>query len=572
MDFASANNKIASSAGIVTPSTSASSSPSFEANRDYALHSESQNNGEPWGLGIVLSNQRNADAGQNAGMAGLVTTHSPRYTTPTRSGPPSSLPATRPSKKRTNGNSKRSAATTGASGTAASFFQKLAASFTSFMSTTSDNDDRRHARPKSQIEDMLESYYISQGREVPGWVRSPPPDPQIDTETRQSILLTNPHNASATNISQQSMDPSRESSSKPGSSKSVFRSFARLNISKFTRQPFLGLHSPSAGTSDVQHFGNEDANGSTKNRAREKSHTPRLKYRRQMKQNTTGSDPNLRTSQTPGASSTPPVHVQLVESSDESLAEDNDSGFGSPLDIPSPIPGLQHSSESRLVESNNAGSGADVGSPDPMEMQSPKRYPTVSRIFGRDGRKQDNGSETPSASPSLNNHMQITAGFPTTRIQDRSQKITPKSPWLQYFSTGGKKSVHSSQAEPKETNPFDLLEQSSPKTPSLPQSEPEQIDSTQETQTKSMPLYPAWLKPTRAMHFLSPRRSKRGEAGETQTVSPTLETPSANVDLSDDWIQEEGQSRDEYLENKETEARPRVNKVMKLFKRKSVHM
>ncbi|KAJ1720889.1 hypothetical protein LPJ53_004535 [Coemansia erecta] len=136
-----------------------------------------------------------------------------------------------------------------------SFFSRLANSISSMISSSAannnDNGDEDDSYlplgSKTQIEDMLESYYLSQGREVPEWVHDPPPDPPLDNGVRnQSYIGDNLTSASS------------RSSSKEGSSHgAISRGFARLNIGRFARpQAARGNHSSSASASE----GNSVAN------------------------------------------------------------------------------------------------------------------------------------------------------------------------------------------------------------------------------------------------------------------------------------------------------------------------
>ncbi|KAJ1939222.1 hypothetical protein EC988_007372 [Linderina pennispora] len=58
-----------------------------------------------------------------------------------------------------------------------SLIQRLTTGLYTLLSSGSPTE----LRPKTQIEDMLETYYQSQGRAVPHWVSSPPADPPLDT-------------------------------------------------------------------------------------------------------------------------------------------------------------------------------------------------------------------------------------------------------------------------------------------------------------------------------------------------------------------------------------------------------
>ncbi|KAJ2556431.1 hypothetical protein EV175_002013, partial [Coemansia sp. RSA 1933] len=248
-----ASNAKPTTSAIITPSPPPGSFSSISLDDDsgYAPQSpdQQQNNRSSWGLGIVLSHPQEPPI-EIDGMAGLVTTRSSGHTTKVSKHLPSRIPPT------------QSNITTGARKSvaepASSFFQRLATGITSFMSTASDPADH----PTTQIEDMLTSYYLSQGRDVPAWVHDPPPDPPMTDHRRPtSLVLANPTvpaelNPPPKNQSQLTMstDLSREgSASRPGSSKSVLQSFGRLNISRLTRNPFnKALQSPCASSPDIQ--------------------------------------------------------------------------------------------------------------------------------------------------------------------------------------------------------------------------------------------------------------------------------------------------------------------------------
>ncbi|KAJ1875075.1 hypothetical protein LPJ55_001013 [Coemansia sp. RSA 990] len=134
--------------------------------------------------------------------------------------------------------------------TAPSMFARLINGISAFMSTTDEQ-----IGPKTRIEDMLESYYMSQDRQVPEWVYNPPPDPPQSTKSQRptSIIVEQPQVAS-----RESLEPSRESSTKPSSAStsSVLRPFARLNISRLTRpgastRMRIASPTPSSAPSDI---------------------------------------------------------------------------------------------------------------------------------------------------------------------------------------------------------------------------------------------------------------------------------------------------------------------------------
>ncbi|KAJ2339519.1 hypothetical protein GGF43_006627, partial [Coemansia sp. RSA 2618] len=141
-----------------------------------------------------------------------------------------------------------------------SIFTRLVSGISSFMSTTVHDDDdgdstqNQQLQPKSRIQDMLESYYMAQNRQVPDWVYHPPIDPPISSSaaTRPASIVVRPNNtvsrvssrvSSSSNsnsviVEEESVKGGiRELSAKPSSvsTGSVMRPFARLNISRLIR-------------------------------------------------------------------------------------------------------------------------------------------------------------------------------------------------------------------------------------------------------------------------------------------------------------------------------------------------
>ncbi|KAJ2230796.1 hypothetical protein EV180_000771 [Coemansia sp. RSA 518] len=88
-----------------------------------------------------------------------------------------------------------------------SMFARLITNISAFMTTDTEQ------RPKTRIEDMLESYYLSQNRPVPDWVYDPPPDP-ISTERRPTSIMVETNESCVS-----SAEASREDEAKPRSHK-----------------------------------------------------------------------------------------------------------------------------------------------------------------------------------------------------------------------------------------------------------------------------------------------------------------------------------------------------------------
>ncbi|KAJ2736539.1 hypothetical protein IW152_000714 [Coemansia sp. BCRC 34962] len=106
---------------------------------------------------------------------------------------------------------------------------------------------------KTPMEDMLESYYLSQGREVPSWVYFPPPDP---TAPDASVVDGVPaYKAAKLNIRES--EPESEVKVKHSSSANggALKSFARLNISRLARTTQLTLGGHSSSTSNAVESG-----------------------------------------------------------------------------------------------------------------------------------------------------------------------------------------------------------------------------------------------------------------------------------------------------------------------------
>ncbi|KAJ2597472.1 hypothetical protein GGF39_003038 [Coemansia sp. RSA 1721] len=221
-----------------TSQTPITPTPPNRASRD------SGNRRESWGLGIVLTNSDNdLDFEHAAATMGLMTTN---YYPQDASGDNSTvaLPSASRSQQSLHkqpGNDDQQ------NNSAFSFFGRLANSISALVSSNNNDADEDLYLPldsKSQIEDMLESYYLSQGRPVPEWVNKPPPDPPMSIEVQKT---------SSTTIDRSSQIPvsSDRSSSKSNSQGVISRSFARLNFAKITRpQISFGIRGSSASASE----------------------------------------------------------------------------------------------------------------------------------------------------------------------------------------------------------------------------------------------------------------------------------------------------------------------------------
>ncbi|KAJ2833146.1 hypothetical protein GGI24_000954 [Coemansia furcata] len=134
-----------------------------------------------------------------------------------------------------------------AGGAIYSFFHKVTSGITTFMTTEIDEP----SYSKTQLEDILESYYLSQGRPVPDWVYHPPADPPA-RDTDVVINQVPAYKPASTRLSvKESESETEPSKTKHSSSTSgALRSFGRLNISRLTRttQFTLGPNSSSTST------------------------------------------------------------------------------------------------------------------------------------------------------------------------------------------------------------------------------------------------------------------------------------------------------------------------------------
>ncbi|KAJ2762199.1 hypothetical protein H4S06_000790 [Coemansia sp. BCRC 34490] len=460
--------------GIITPSTGSLSSVSLDSGdhdgSGYAQEpSQKTSDDGSWGLGIVLKTRNIQPLIDRAGMGmgGLMTTQSPgTVETETRRKKPthlaSSLPPTRVPTKSTSGSTADvnvlSMSTTDVTGATASFFQRLATSVTSFMSTTATDSALASGssmadRPKSQIEDMLESYYLSQGKEVPYWVRNPPPDPAIaDPRPSSTIVLANPsvprelNNATPADdlCSQQqlstSMDfSSREGSSQPGASnKSMIHSFARLNISRLTRNPFnKGLQSSSPSASDITKAVSDSyasANKAT-TKPRGRSTTPQTKdsnhrhrhhkhHKHQHKKHHGRSGDRSRgtsTAHNSEAVDSSPVSVRIVESTSNGSQPANSADDGR-LEIV-----LKSQKKKQLSSKPEPQQGSDRESAKPMSPFSPKRF------FAADGGRSSPASKF--------NDNGSTSATPATRSATPAPNTAPPSKKRSPFKLGSPKAL-----------------------------------------------------------------------------------------------------------------------------------
>ncbi|KAJ1947819.1 hypothetical protein GGF37_000196 [Kickxella alabastrina] len=208
---------------------------------------------QSWGLGIKLTNNSNiTDFEHAAATMGLVTSQrqheqaDPRHSMQTSRNRTSTISDSQPA-------------------TAYSFFNKLASNIGSFMNMGTDPNnstaqEQQQFQTKSQIEDMLESFYLSQGRQVPEWVHNPPPDPPANLEARNASNMSFDYNPDAVNAASSSKMAAE--SSKPSTSGVIGKSFSKLNIGKLPRPQFsFGLRSTSSGPSESTGGGGREGSG-----------------------------------------------------------------------------------------------------------------------------------------------------------------------------------------------------------------------------------------------------------------------------------------------------------------------
>ncbi|KAJ2781692.1 hypothetical protein GGI15_003149 [Coemansia interrupta] len=377
---------------------------------------------ESWGLGITLSkSQQDVDFEQAAATMGLVTSH---FGNGSNANINTFAPDSQPQQA-----------------SAFSFFSRLANSISSMISSSAannnDNGDEDDSYlplgSKTQIEDMLESYYLSQGREVPEWVHDPPPDPPLDNGVRnQSYVDDNLVSASS------------KSSSKEGSNPGVIsRGFARLNIGRFARpQAARGLHSSSASVSE----GNGAANAAIDSGFNSPVNPPSLHHTPSINVEMVGEDNRDRVPlDTPETSASFQLDSdQLAASVSESDREGSPgyfsprrlrkpyrgvAQFGSPISLSSLMPSAKGSGGKRVqrTDSQQSRNGVGFSSPlndsdraqTPRAGKSPLGLPANSHSFwGRSAK-----SQTPTTgSEREDGHNRRTLSFRRNRQQNEQDQ------------------------------------------------------------------------------------------------------------------------------------------------------
>ncbi|KAJ2381492.1 hypothetical protein GGI05_005963, partial [Coemansia sp. RSA 2603] len=377
---------------------------------------------ESWGLGITLSkSQQDVDFEQAAATMGLVTSHfgdgsKPDVNTFASDSQPQQA-------------------------SAFSFFSRLANSVSSMIfSSATNNDDNRDEDDsylplgsKTQIEDMLESYYLSQGRAVPEWVHDPPPDPPLDSGVRSQSYVNE-------NLVSASSKSSSKASSNPGV---ISRGFARLNIGRFTRpQAARGLHSSSASVSE----GNSAANAAIDSGFNSPANPPSLRHTPSINVEMVDEGNRNRVPlDTPETSTSfqldsDQLAASVGESDRESspgyfsprrLRKSNRGGsqFGSPISLSSLMPSTKSSGSRRVQRTASQQSRNGIGfssplvdsdhTPTPKVGRSPLGLPANSHSFwGRSTKSQTpaSGSERESV-----NHRR-TLSFRRNRQQNEQEQ------------------------------------------------------------------------------------------------------------------------------------------------------
>ncbi|KAJ2589255.1 hypothetical protein IWW49_002580 [Coemansia sp. RSA 1797] len=187
-----------------------------------------------------------------------------------------------------------------------SMFARLITNISAFMTTDTEQ------RPKTRIEDMLESYYLSQNRPVPDWVYDPPPDP-ISTERRPTSIMVETNESCVS-----SAEASREDETKPSPSPSMLRSFGRLNISRLIRPTLSRTQSPSSQAT-LDQDRSEPLSGAT---SRSGSRLRRMWMPQLSRSNDSGFN-----SPQPNLSEGSHVNIQMIDSgnnSDESIESETE--------------------------------------------------------------------------------------------------------------------------------------------------------------------------------------------------------------------------------------------------------
>ncbi|KAJ2705962.1 hypothetical protein H4R19_005062, partial [Coemansia spiralis] len=311
------------------------------------------------GLGIVLTDEsHDAEYPQDMLTAGMLASHAIGQTQTSDFG--GSTPPARSSGTDYPGQQRGEV----------SLLARIMGGLTALVSTA-DDKDADQGQSKSRIEDMLESYYAGQGRDVPYWVHDPPPDPRVVVEKRPTSFNMDSVEESPSS----SIDIGRESSAKPStvSNTGVFRSFAKLNISRLARsQTPWSAHESSDTRSESQPSQASEPTPGASMGARLRRMLPPQLVGRSGNDSGFGSPAHRRRGSTSSTSSnlvSPPVHIRLV-----------DSEVSSPYEKDTPSSFADYGQHLFALDSNQLSASANEGMADisPLQRPSPLYSPHYS--------------------------------------------------------------------------------------------------------------------------------------------------------------------------------------------------
>ncbi|KAJ2082619.1 hypothetical protein H4R24_001449 [Coemansia sp. RSA 988] len=485
-------------------------------------------NRESMGLGIVLSNntpeidfQRMAESMgletrqiSNHAIAGYTGSQTPRIRTSGRVVPKPVKPAS-------------------------TLFTRLFNGISSFMSTVDDSERSHAQQPKSQIEDMLEAYYISQNREVPSWVYSPPPDPPINIENQPVNVTASPIDDS-TSVS---VEQSREVSAKPSSTStnSVLRSFAKLNISKLTRpqhsRDLLGQLA-NAGESQYVQQNTNMSRPDTPVASRSSQQPCRARPQQLSKRSGHESKSNTPLSSQHSHRRQSPVNVQLVDSGNEMSSSGEDT----------PIPLEDHTLPESVLESTHLVSIDDERATPAsayhwFARHTPRRALDMGRVLSRDRSRSRPSTPASSISRENSSSQRTPAIKPRPKGPNQSPMLTPPlPPWPDYISSDGSSRENTSAL-------LKAREKPQGSTTEIPESRKRGLSAS----------LPGWANPSK-WRFGASANKQPSDSADKSTSTGLGQHTAAKASTSDNDTAE--------LRNAQS-ATPRSNKVMRLFKRHS---
>ncbi|KAJ2158094.1 hypothetical protein GGF46_004029 [Coemansia sp. RSA 552] len=272
---------------------------------------------------------------------------------------------------------------------ASSLFSRVFSGIAAFMSTVDDNN-QPGTQEKSRTEDMLEAYYMSQGRDVPAWVYNPPEDPPMSLE---------PPGTGVESPGPRTRDSDREVSSKPSSigTNSVLRSFAKLNISRLGRPPHA-VRESSSGPGN----GEPSSSDSRIRRIMSTTHTASLKSRAR--------------SSKPSSVEPSRIAVQMVDSASSSSSRSYQESLGA---NPDEWPRY-------ALESTQLSSGPTSKNVSPAVSRHPSFFYVPRRGLAKG--KYVRRSETPQRSHSTSEGIESPAEISPPLLVGPAEYVTPVSP------------------------------------------------------------------------------------------------------------------------------------------------